>query len=220
MRNLFWALGALIIVVIAVFLFTTRTFNADDTVIPSPQNVVTPSPELNNINLNQNQTKDMDLPFPVLSKEEIESKTVKLVTSKGEITIKLMGDSPIASSNFISLINKGFYDGLTFHRVIKGFMIQGGDPKGNGTGGPGYQFPDEQVKLPYTRGILAMANAGPNTNGSQFFIMHQNYNLPPNYTIFGRVQTGIEVVDQIASEDVGANDLPLEKVTIQKASFE
>jgi len=95
--------------------------------------------------------------------------------------------APIATSNFISLVSKGFYDGTIFHRCIPGFMIQGGDPQGNGTGSPGYRFADERITREYTRGTIAMANSGPNTNGSQFFIMHQDYPLPKNYVIFGTI---------------------------------
>lgn len=188
--------------------------------IPSPQSVVTPSPNIANLELDKVKGEKMDLPFEVLKKEEIDGKKVKIDTNKGIITIELLGDTPIASSNFISLVNKKFYDGLIFHRVIKGFMIQGGDPKGDGTGGPGYKFADEPVKHEYKRGIVAMANSGPNTNGSQFFIMHQDYQLPPSYTIFGRVILGIEVVDEIASSQVGANDKPVESVIMNKVILE
>jgi cyclophilin family peptidyl-prolyl cis-trans isomerase len=121
-------------------------------------------------------------------------------TSEGDITIELFADeAPQTVNNFVFLARQGYYDNVIFHRTIKGFMIQGGDPTGTGRGGPGYQFRDEPVRRRYTRGILAMANAGPNTNGSQFFIMHADYNLPPNYTIFGQVTDGLDVVDRIAT---------------------
>ena len=97
---------------------------------------------------------------------------------------------------------KSFYNNVVFHRVIKGFMIQGGDPTGTGTGGPGYQFADEPFTGEYTRGTVAMANSGPNTNGSQFFIMHADYPLPKNYVIFGQVAKGLDVVDKIAAAPV------------------
>ena len=126
------------------------------------------------------------------------------------IIIALFGDAPIAASNFISLVNKGFYNGLTFHRREESFVIQGGDPSGNGTGGPGYQFIDEKVTKEYTRGIVAMANSGPNTNGSQFFIILADApSLPKNYTIFGKVVEGIDVVDKIQVGD------KMEKVTAE-----
>lgn len=124
-------------------------------------------------------------------------------TSAGDITIELnKGMTPKTVDNFVTLARKNFYNNTTFHRAIKNFMIQGGDPKGDGTGGPGYRFDDEPFQGEYTRGTLAMANAGPNTNGSQFFIMHQDYPLPHNYVIFGHVTAGMEVVDKIATAPV------------------
>ena len=123
-------------------------------------------------------------------------------------------DAPNTVNNFVFLANDGFYDDVIFHRVISGFMIQGGDPTGTGRGGPGYRFNDEPVTRPYDRGTLAMANAGPNTNGSQFFIMHADYPLPPNYTIFGKLTSGEDVVDAIAGAQTGANDRPVDPVAI------
>lgn len=128
---------------------------------------------------------------------------VTLKTGKGDIVIALNYDqTPKTVANFVTLAQKNFYDNTIFHRAIKGFMIQGGDPNGTGSGGPGYKFDDEVFTGEYTRGTVAMANAGPNTNGSQFFIMHADYALPKNYTIFGHVIKGIEVVDAIASDKV------------------
>ncbi len=129
--------------------------------------------------------------------------TAILNTNKGNIEIALnFGQTPNTVKNFVDLSRKGFYINTIFHRVIEGFMIQGGDPNGNGTGGPGYRFHDEPFTGEYTRGAVAMANAGPNTNGSQFFIMHADYPLPKNYTIFGRVTKGMDVVDSIATDEV------------------
>lgn len=129
--------------------------------------------------------------------------TATLHTTRGDIEITLhFGQTPNTVKNFIDLAQKNFYNDTIFHRVIKGFMIQGGDPEGDGTGGPGYQFDDEPFIGEYTRGTIAMANAGPNTNGSQFFIMHQDYPLPKNYIIFGKVVSGLEVIDQIAEAPV------------------
>jgi cyclophilin family peptidyl-prolyl cis-trans isomerase len=129
-------------------------------------------------------------------------------TDKGPIEIEfLTTDSPKAVENFRLLAEHGYYDGLTFHRIVKGFMIQGGDPKGDGTGGEsawGGTFADDidpgsaLYRGGYRRGMVAMANSGPNTNGSQFFIMHENYPLPPNYVIFARVTSGMEIVDALA----------------------
>lgn len=129
--------------------------------------------------------------------------TAVLHTEKGDITVTLNTDqTPKTVNNFVTLAKKGFYNKTIFHRIIKGFMIQGGDPKGDGTGGPGYKFDDEPFTGEYTRGTIAMANAGPNTNGSQFFIMHADNPLPKNYVIFGKVTTGLEVVDKIAEAAV------------------
>mgnify|MGYP000915327342 CR=1 FL=1 len=153
-----------------------------------------------------------------------ETVQVTLSTTKGKIVLELFAkDAPKTVENFVSLTNKKFYDGVIFHRVISGFMIQGGDPTGTGTGGPGYRFEDElnpeteSYKRGYMRGTLAMANAGPNTNGSQFFIMHADYPLPHLYTIFGRVVSGMDVVDAIASSKTGPNDKPIENITILEA---
>jgi cyclophilin family peptidyl-prolyl cis-trans isomerase len=142
--------------------------------------------------------------FPgVLPENQIANREIRIKTDKGDIVFKLYEqEAPKTVSNFVYLAKGGYYDGLTFHRVEPGFVIQGGDPNGNGTGGPGYQFEDEPVKRPYTRGIVAMANAGPNTNGSQFFVMLADTPLPPNYTIFGEVTSGMDVVDQIRVGDV------------------
>jgi peptidylprolyl isomerase len=123
----------------------------------------------------------------------------------GDIKVDLLAkETPNTVNNFVFLAREGFYDNVKFHRIIKGFMIQTGDPTGTGAGSPGYRFPDEPVTLNYDRGIVAMANAGPNTNGSQFFIVQgDGVNLPKNYTIFGKVTGGLDVVDQIASVPVG-----------------
>jgi cyclophilin family peptidyl-prolyl cis-trans isomerase len=157
-----------------------------------------------------------------------------LETDKGVIVVELLqSDSPIAVENFRLLAERGYYNGTVFHRIIKGFMIQGGDPKGDGTGGEsawGRPFRDEiDSRSPlyrhgYLRGIVAMANAGPNTNASQFFIMHRNYPLPPNYVIFGRVIKGLEVVDALANTPVtrgpsGEMSLPVWKPVVLKVTI-
>jgi len=147
--------------------------------------------------------------------------TAVLHTTVGDIVIELNAKAtPITANNFITLAKKNFYNGTIFHRVIEGFMIQGGDPKGDGTGGPGYTFADEPFAGDYNRGTVAMANAGPNTNGSQFFIMHQNYPLPKNYVIFGQVVKGMEVVDKIATapteaSPMGENSKPVNPVKVK-----
>ena len=135
---------------------------------------------------------------PKMEIDENKSYTAVMETEAGTITISLNAkQTPITVNNFVTLAKKGFYNGTPFHRTIVGFMIQGGDPTGTGRGGPGYQFEDEPFEGEYTRGTLAMANAGPDTNGSQFFIMHKDYALPPDYTIFGQVTEGLETVDKI-----------------------
>ncbi|HLI08316.1 MAG TPA: peptidylprolyl isomerase [Ktedonobacteraceae bacterium] len=131
-------------------------------------------------------------------------------TNKGNIELELNPtEAPQTVNNFVTLARDGFYDGVTFHRVVPGFVIQGGDPTGTGRGGPGYQFKDEPVGRPYKAGTVAMANAGPNTNGSQFFIcLEDQPGLPPNYTIFGDVTIGMNVVRSIRQGDV------IESVTV------
>jgi peptidylprolyl isomerase len=148
-------------------------------------------------------------------------KRVKLATSLGEIVLELYGDMPVTAGNFETLVKKGFYDGVIFHRVIAGFMIQGGDPTGTGTGGPGYVIKDEfSAANQNTRGTIAMANAGPNTGGSQFFInLVDNNHLDRNHPVFGNVVEGMEVVDRIGKVRTGRNDRPLEPVKILAATI-
>lgn len=158
----------------------------------------------NNDKSTANQTNNQP-PMPEAVIDINKSYTAILHTEAGDIEVALNAkETPLTVNNFVWLSQKGFYNGTIFHRVMKGFMIQGGDPKGDGTGGPGYQFKDEAFSGEYTRGTIAMANAGPNTNGSQFFIMHANYQLPKNYVIFGHVTKGLEAVDKIAEASVTA----------------
>ena len=155
-----------------------------------------------------------------------------IATDLGDIEIELYDESaPKAAKNFIALANKGFYDDVVFHRVIPGFVIQGGDgqygkkaslERGRvGTGGPGYKFEDEPVKGDYARGSLAMANSGPNTNGSQFFICHQDLTgkLPKSYTLFGQVTRGLDVVDAIVSAPRDGRDLPNDPVAMTSVTI-
>ncbi len=143
------------------------------------------------------------LAFPgILPAKETANKRILIKTNKGNIVFDLLpNDGPKAASNFVYLVKHKFYDGLTFHRIVPGFVVQGGDPTGTGMGGPGYQFADDPVHVPYAQGIVAMANAGPNTNGSQFFIMLEDTPLPPAYSVFGRVVNGMDVVQKIAVGD-------------------
>ncbi len=153
---------------------------------------------------NQNNPKHNKYsePAKVMSAEKLLKKKSIFRTDKGTIEIELFGlEAPLTVSNHIFLVEEKFYDDLTFHRREEGFVIQGGDPLGLGYGGPGYQFEDEPVVREYSRGIVAMANSGPNSNGSQFFIMLANVPLPPQYTIFGKVIKGIDVIDDIKVGD-------------------
>jgi cyclophilin family peptidyl-prolyl cis-trans isomerase len=149
------------------------------------------------------------------------SYTATIETTAGTLTAELFADdAPNTVNNFVFLARDGYYEDVIFHRVIQGFMIQGGDPTGTGRGGPGYKFKDEPVKRGYLRGTLAMANAGPNTNGSQFFIMHADYPLPPIYTIFGKLTSGEDVLDAIATAPTGAQDRPHDPVSMKSITIE
>ncbi len=161
---------------------------------------------------------------------DVEKEIAVIETNHGTMEIEFFReDAPKTVENFVQHAKNGYYNGVLFHRVIKGFMIQGGDPTGTGRGGEsiyGARFDDEidsssdlYTKIGYTRGIMAMANAGPNTNGSQFFIMHADYALPPNYTIFGRVINGIETVDAIANVKTQPGDRPVEDVVMKSVTI-
>ena len=208
----YW-IGAIILVLIIAGVWYAQSSDAPETATESYGD---------NESATQNSSDSTSETNTFTPKED--EKVVVLETSMGNIEIALAeSDAPKTTANFLKLVGDGFYDGVIFHRVIAGFMIQGGDPTGTGTGGPGYQFEDElnaqteSYKLGYVKGTVAMANAGPDTNGSQFFIMHQDYRLPHNYTIFGHVVSGQDVVDKIAVVPTDANDKPLTPVTIKKA---
>jgi cyclophilin family peptidyl-prolyl cis-trans isomerase len=150
---------------------------------------------------------------------QTEPNKVLLNTSMGDITIQLFDDMPVTAGNFKKLVEKGFYDGTIFHRVIDGFMLQGGDPTGTGRGGPGYSIKDEFTKHNKNdRGTISMANAGPNTGGSQFFInlVDNNY-LDKAHPVFGKVVEGMDVVDKIGKVKTSAQDRPLTVVKIVAA---
>ena len=168
--------------------------------------------------LNNNKVYDS---MPEMNIDISKKYTAVIKTSMGDMSIEFFTeDAPMTVNNFINLSRDGYYDNVIFHRVISGFMIQGGDPSGTGHGEmgkyPGYKFEDElNNQRSYDKGILAMANAGPDTNGSQFFIMHANYPLPYQYTIFGFVTDGLEVIDKIASVETGEGDKPVNDVVIE-----
>jgi cyclophilin family peptidyl-prolyl cis-trans isomerase len=164
---------------------------------------------------------------PAMRIDPAKSYTGALQTNKGTFEVELFPeDAPVTVNNFVCLAEDGYYDNTPFHRIVKGFVIQGGDPSGTGSGGPGYKFADEPVGRDYERGMLAMANAGPDTNGSQFFVVLEDLRgkLPKNYTIFGRVTDGMDVVDAIANTPTrtgpsGENSTPTEAITLEKVTI-
>ena len=165
-------------------------------------------------------TKQYSSP-PDLTIELDKKYTATLDTNHGVIGIELdAARSPLTVNNFVFLARDGYYDGVGFHRVIENFMIQGGDPTGTGRGGPGYRFRDElEGESAYGRGKVAMANSGPNTNGSQFFICHADVGLPHSYTIFGEVISGFDAVDSIAASPTDGSDHPKEDVVIKTVTI-
>lgn len=176
--------------------------------------------------------------FPgILTADQVHNKRVRIQTNQGDIVVQLDHEKgPCAASNFLSLAKAGFYDGTIFHRVIPGFMIQGGDPTGTGMGGPGYEFQNDRVtSLPekefnmqgqrfnapyYADGTLAMANAGPDTNGSQFFVMVADYPLSPDYSIFGKVVEGLDIAKKISNLPRNPSDRPNQEVKMIKVTVE
>jgi len=176
---------------------------------PTPTTPVTPTP------------MPEALAFPgVMDAQEV-NKKVRIKTTLGDIVVQVDPDQgPNAASNFVYLVKKGFYNGTIFHRVIPGFMIQGGDPTGTGMSGPGYQFKNDPVKSPYSKGIVAMANAGRDTNGSQFFIMVDSVGLPPDYSVFGHVVEGQDVADKISMTPRNGNDRPNTEVRMLEVTIE
>lgn len=214
----------------------TRNDDSSQTVTSTPsdqgvaQTASSGGAPLGQASANQNATTNTNppvAPAPVSEKTPINfMHTLTLHTNFGDIEFEAYdADAPKTVQNFLALSKKGFYDNLTFHRVIKGFMIQGGDPSGNGTGGPGYEFEDElnpttqSYKNGYKKGVVAMANAGPNTNGSQFFIMLSDYPLPNSYTIFGKVIKGQDIVDTIGNVRTDGQDKPASPVIIKNVSI-
>lgn len=184
---------------------------AAPTSVPTSTNP-SPTPEIK---------KPMALAFPgVMDATEV-NKKVRIKTTLGDIVIQVdHAAGPNAASNFVYLVKNGFYNGTIFHRVIPGFMIQGGDPTGTGRSGPGYQFDNDPVNGSYDKGIVAMANAGRNTNGSQFFIMVDNVPLPGDYSIFGKIMEGQNVADAIAATPRNSEDRPNTEVKMISVTIE
>ena len=158
---------------------------------------------------------------PPMTIDQNKQYTATIKTNYGDIVLQLFPkDAPVTVNNFVFLARQGFYNGVKFHRVVKGFVIQGGDPTGTGTGGPGYRFADEKVTKDYVAGTLAMANAGPDTNSSQFFItlVDLSGKLPKNYTIFGQVTSGFDVVQKIGDvpqrDSSPVKDVLIDSITI------
>ena len=199
----------------------TSAAPADATAMPAPTPTPLPTAAAG-ANAGADGIKQWREPPPRIIDPEASYSAV-INTSAGSITVELLsGEAPATVNNFVFLAREGFYDGVIFHRTIPGFMIQGGDPTGTGAGGPGYRFADEQVQRPYIRGVMAMANAGPNTNGSQFFLMHADYPLPPNYTIFGQAVSGLETIDAIATAPTkpgGEGSSPVTPAVIQSVEI-
>ena len=190
--------------------------------------------EIENIEMETGMNEDkVYISEPEMNIDLNKKYTAVMKSNMGDITVEFFtSDAPVTVNNFIKLSRDGYYNDVIFHRIISGFMIQGGDPSGTGYGGlideslglvngntgkhPGYKFEDElNNQIPYEKGILAMANSGPDTNGSQFFIMHVDYPLPYQYTIFGKVTDGLDIVDKIASVETAEGDRPVNDVVIQ-----
>lgn len=205
-----WGLILIVVVVVALIAYWFLAPESSPESDLSLTNEVATTSDKSPNNVINNQIKNM-------------SHTITLKTNAGEIHFTTYdADAPKTVTNFITLARQGFYNGLIFHRVIDGFMIQGGDPTGTGLGGPGYTFADELNPLTdsyrqgYVAGVVAMANAGPNTNGSQFFIMVADTPLPNDYTIFGKVTAGLEIAQNISKTKTNANDRPLEDIVIEE----
>lgn len=207
----YWFVFAIVVVIAGILVVVTRppanttrtdAYSTDDTA-PIAGSSGTAAESNSNLSTPSTSTQKT-MEKPTMQIDPKKKYTAILHTTAGDIAIEFdTTNTPITANNFISLARAKFYDNTIFHRAIDGFMIQGGDPEGTGSGGPGYRFDDEYLKGTYARGTIAMANAGPNTNGSQFFIMHKDYPLPNAYVIFGKVVSGIEAVDKIATAEVG-----------------
>jgi len=219
-KNLMIALSALVIIGSLMIFNGNSTNNLNENIMQEDQN----KEEIMNEDKNDSVVEETNTPI-VNNEKESDIVLIKLDTSYGEISLEMYPDkAPKTVSNFVNLAKQGFYDETKFHRVIKDFMIQGGDPLSKdesqrsywGTGGPGYSFEDEQNDLALVSGVIAMANSGPNTNGSQFFIITAEATpwLQGKHTGFGKVVSGMNVVEKIQNTEVGPTDQPIEDVEI------
>jgi cyclophilin family peptidyl-prolyl cis-trans isomerase len=203
------------IIIGTIYMFSSKPKTENRSAVPTLQQQIT--------NMPQPQGKYKSV--PEMKIDENKKYTADIVTNMGNIEVELFSkEAPITVNNFVFLSKDGFYNGTIFHRIVKDFMIQGGDPLGTGMGGPGYKFPDEKITRDYKRGIVAMANSGPDTNGSQFFIMLKDTPLPKNYVIFGYVTKGMETVDKIAQipavdNGYGEQSKPTKEAKIEKITI-
>lgn len=222
-KNLIVIICILIVIFIGIYFFTSKKATSKKDNYLDNSAVAGLSAD-NNVakNTNNEINKNMD------NQDNKNYTSVTLHTNVGDISFEFSKDKPKTVENFIRLASEGFYDGVKFHRVIEGFMIQTGDPLSKddnqkaywGTGGPGYKFADELTgSEQYTIGTVAMANSGPDTNGSQFFIMTSNTPLPPNYTVFGKVTVGQDVAMKIQEVQTDANDRPLSPIIINSVEL-
>lgn len=219
-KNLVTALAVILILGVGAY-FGYQAMQEE----PAQTTTETLNYDANNTSTENTQVTEQT-PTPPASTTETEapaSTVIAFETSQGNFKVTLDGKAaPKTVANFVKLANEGFYNGLIFHRVIEDFMIQGGDPAGNGTGGPGYQFEDEFNSNKAVRGAIAMANSGPNTNGSQFFIITSEATpwLDGKHTVFGRVTAGMDVIDKIEGVETGPMDRPVKDVIMTKVSVE
>lgn len=219
----------LIIIGLSMFLAGCNLSVSQENQTPTvtPDNKKIQGAETSNTNLpKENNTMKQYPEAPTMTIDKNKTYTATMETTKGTMTFNLLAkETPVAVNNFVFLSREGFYTNTKFHRILSGFMVQGGDPLGNGRGGPGYKFNDEPITREYKKGTLAMANSGPNTNGSQFFIIHKDYPLSKNYVIFGEIVNGLDVLDMIAGTPVvdngmGETSKPTEEVLIKSITIE
>lgn len=219
-------IGIVFVVILGIFLTKPKENNSQlKQVLNNQSNPSAPMQPTNNSSNNFSEGNKMEktqMSLPTQVIDPTKNYFANIETSMGKIKIKLYAkEAPLTVNNFVYLSQNKFYDDLIFHRVIKDFMIQGGDPVGNGTGGPGYRFGDENSGKPIVKGSLAMANAGPNTNGSQFFIVTAQATpwLDGKHTNFGEVVEGMDVVEKISIVKTGQNDKPIENIVIKKVEI-